>query len=397
VRILFLLLLVFLWIAAEYVFWVLFKSFFQRSLYRTLFTILWFGLPLLGFFWMLTRHPATDFSTKLIGNLVVWFALSKAMAMLFLSLAYVGHAIYSWASHSNALPGRRIFLRNFSVAAIGLPMLAGIWGLLVTASEFKIHRVKIKSPRIPNSFKGFKIVQLSDLHTGSMLQYSTMQKLINTVAELKPDLILFTGDLVNNLANEAYPYKKLLSQFNATHGVYSVLGNHDYGDYVKWNSPADKQANFQSMIQLHHELGWTLLRNAHTYIQINNEKIALAGVENWGAKLHFQRHGDLNAATKGIEAQTYTLLMSHDPSHWEAEILDLSHQIDLTLSGHTHGFQFGIEVPGFKWSPVQYVYTQWAGLYYKGDKFLYVNRGTGCIGYSGRIGISPEVTLIELG
>jgi hypothetical protein len=240
------------------------------------------------------------------------------------------------------------------------------------------------------------VVQISDIHTGSVLQRSTMQKMVDAVMAEQADLILFTGDLVNNTSDEVLPFISILGQLSAPLGVYSVLGNHDYGDYYRWDDAESKQANLQAMYDAHAKMGWNLLLNSNVKIaESEGQSFYLAGGENWGAHLNFKRYGDLKKTLNGIPAEACVVLMSHDPSHWEAEILETK-RVGLTLSGHTHGFQFGVEIPGFKWSPSQYVYKQWAGLYSNNGQYLYVNRGTGCIGYSGRVGIRPEISVFEL-
>lgn len=214
--------------------------------------------------------------------------------------------------------------------------------------------------------------------------------------EQKPDLILFTGDLVNNVAGEMQNYMDVFNQFQVPLGVYSILGNHDYGDYVRWDSPQEKTANLEHLKKIHSDLGWQLLLNEHVTIEKGDEKIAIIGIENWSAKARFTKYGDLKKAYAGAALYPFKILLSHDPSHWVAEVLEEYPDIDLMLAGHTHGMQFGIEIPGFKWSPVQYIYRQWAGLYKQGKQKLYVNRGFGFIGYPGRVGILPEITVFEL-
>ena len=213
---------------------------------------------------------------------------------------------------------------------------------------------------------------------------------------LKPDLIVFTGDLVNNLASEVGAYESIFSQLNAPLGVYSILGNHDYGDYVAWDSVEAKRQNMEELKSIHHRMGWRLLLNENVLLQRGDDKIALIGVENWSARVNFKKYGDLQRAYAGIDPSHFQILLSHDPSHWETEVTSSYPHIDLTLSGHTHGMQFGLELPGFRWSPVQYVYRRWAGHYKQQDQQLYINRGFGFLGYPGRVGILPEITLIEL-
>lgn len=214
--------------------------------------------------------------------------------------------------------------------------------------------------------------------------------------DLEPDLIVFTGDLVNNLAEEMKDYVDVFGQLKAPMGVYSVLGNHDYGDYVRWETPVEKRANLQALINTHAKMGWRLLMNEHVALEKGEDKIALLGIENWSAKGNFPRYGDLSKAYEGSAAYPFKILLSHDPSHWKAQILKDYKDIDLTLSGHTHGMQFGFEIPGIRWSPVQYVYNEWAGLYHNKERHLYVNRGFGFLGYPGRVGILPEITMLEL-
>ena len=212
----------------------------------------------------------------------------------------------------------------------------------------------------------------------------------------KPDVILFTGDLVNNTTDEMDDYADVFSQLKAPMGVYSTLGNHDYGDYQQWESPDHKKANLEKMKEVQAALGWRLLMNEHVSLQKGDDKVALIGIENWSAKARFPKYGNLEKAHAGSDTYPFKILMSHDPSHWKAEVLEKYPDIDLMLAGHTHGMQFGVEIPGFKWSPVQYVYKEWAGLYAQANQKLYVNRGFGFIGYPGRVGILPEITVLEL-
>jgi uncharacterized protein len=241
-----------------------------------------------------------------------------------------------------------------------------------------------------------KIVQISDVHSGSFNNKSAVQRGIEKILKLQPDLILFTGDLVNGRADEMANYKDVFARLQAPMGVYSILGNHDYGDYESWNSKEHKVQNLERLKGIHSEMGWKLLLNEHVVLEKNNDRMALLGVENWSAKANFPKYGRLEHAYSGVKDIPFKLLMSHDPSHWDAEVRTKYPDIDLMLAGHTHGMQFGVELPWFRWSPVQYVYRQWAGLYEEGSQKLYVNRGFGFLGYPGRVGILPEITLIEL-
>jgi uncharacterized protein len=292
------------------------------------------------------------------------------------------------------ISSRRSFAGKLALGLASIPFSSMIWGIVKTAYDFKVHKVKIQSSKLPESFKGFRIVQISDIHTGSL--QSQLEKAVDIIKSLKADLIVFTGDLVNNQTNEAFNFKELLADIKAPFGVYSILGNHDYGDYYQWENENAKNENFTKMLKFQEEIGWNLLRNENRKIEKNGEFISIIGLENWGANLHFKKYGDLNKAMIDVDVDSFQVLLSHDPSHWSHEVSLNYKKIDLTLSGHTHGFQFGIEIPGFKWSPSKYIYPQWAGLYMKNDQYLYVNRGLGCLGYMGRIGIKPEITLIEL-
>jgi len=281
----------------------------------------------------------------------------------------------------------------------------GIWlilslsiinGIFRGRFDWKVIKKNLKFSNVPKAFEGFRIVQISDIHIGSFFdRHGPVEGAIEKINRQKPDLILFTGDLVNNYAKETNGWAEIFSRLKAKHGIYSVYGNHDYGEYVKWESPGQLEENMKEFEQAHRDFGYQLLKNEHVLIEKDGESFALAGVENWGLP-PFPQHGDLKAAVHGIAEGMFTILMSHDPSHWDAQIIPDS-KVDLTLSGHTHGMQFGIEIGNWKWSPVKYRYPRWAGLYEKGQQRLYVNRGFGYIGFPGRVGIKPEITLIELG
>jgi predicted MPP superfamily phosphohydrolase len=250
---------------------------------------------------------------------------------------------------------------------------------------------------LPASFKGLKIVHISDIHSGSFTNKDAVMKGVKKIIDEKADLILFSGDLVNDRATEMEEYIDAFSQLKAPLGVYSTFGNHDYGDYASWPiNGISKEQNLLNLAKVHADLGWRLLMNEHVVLEKNGEQIALLGIENWSNKARFPKHGRMDLAYAGAEKYPFKILMSHDPSHWDAQVVPQYTDVDLTFSGHTHGMQFGIEIPGFHWSPVQYVYKQWAGLYEEGKQKLYVNRGFGFIGYPGRVGILPEITVIEL-
>lgn len=288
------------------------------------------------------------------------------------------------------------FLSQTAIAFTIIPAVGFLYGIVRGAYKFRVHNVKVPSKKLPQAFHGFKIVQLSDIHTGSFVNANALNKAFDMVMELKPDLILFTGDLVNNVSSETNGFEAAYRKLQAPYGVYSVLGNHDYGDYVSWDSKEAKQANLEQLKQTQAQVGWRLLMNEHVPLEKNGEKIALLGIENWGGNMRFPRYGKMDEAHKGTEVYPFKILMSHDPSHWSVQVTKDYADVDLTLSGHTHGMQFGIEIPGLRWSPSKYFYPQWAGLYKQDEQFLYVNRGLGFLGYPGRLGIWPEITLIEL-
>jgi predicted MPP superfamily phosphohydrolase len=281
------------------------------------------------------------------------------------------------------------------VAAI--PFAGLLYGMVRGKYAFQIHRAEISSKRLPSAFDGFTIAHLSDIHIGSFAAPNEVKGAIDKVLSEKPDLILFTGDLVNNKSDELDGWQEILGKLKAPYGVYSVLGNHDYGDYAQWDSASAKAYNLQSLKDRQKNMGWNLLLNQSAQITKDGSTINLAGVENWGAG-RFAKYGDLEKALNQAVPDLFTILMSHDPSHWDAQVRPHKQTVDLTLSGHTHGMQMGIEIPGWlRWSPSQYIYKQWAGLYRDDeDQHLYVNRGFGHLGYPGRVGIWPEITMIKL-
>jgi uncharacterized protein len=288
------------------------------------------------------------------------------------------------------------FMSQLAVTFTVIPAIGFLYGMVRGAYKYKVHNVKVPSPNLPDAFHGYKIVQISDIHTGSFLDNSALSRAFDIVMEQGAELILFTGDLVNNKAEESKGFEEVYKKLKAPNGVFSIFGNHDYGDYVQWDSHEEKKQNLEDLKEVHKNAGWRLLMNEHVPIEKNGEKIALLGIENWGGNMNFPKYGKMDEAHKGTEEYKYKILMSHDPSHWEKQVQIEYQSVDLTLSGHTHGMQFGIEIPGLKWSPIKYFYKQWAGLYKKDNQFLYVNRGLGFLGYPGRLGIWPEITVIEL-
>jgi len=290
--------------------------------------------------------------------------------------------------------------RSVFLSWMGFAVGGGVFGSLLygfgNKYKYKTERLKLSFDTLPAAFKGMKIVHISDIHSGSFTDKKAVEKGIQKILDEKPDLILFTGDLVNDHADEMAEYASVFARLKAPMGVFSSLGNHDYGDYRTWSSEKEKSDNHTRLKQLHADMGWRLLMNEHLPLEKEGQQIAILGIENWSAKANFARYGKMAEAYAGSEKYPFKILLSHDPSHWEAEVREKYKDVDLMLSGHTHGMQFGVEIPGFRWSPVQYVYKQWAGLYEKDNQKLYVNRGFGFIGYPGRVGILPEITVIEL-
>jgi predicted MPP superfamily phosphohydrolase len=334
-------------------------------------------------------------------SLLLVLLVPKLVGVLFLigedAYRFVRGVIGSVSSPSEPfLADRRKFISNAALITASIPFASMLYGMAVTAFHFSVKRKTIVFDDLPEAFDGLQIVQISDLHSGSFASDSFISSAIDEILSLKPDLIFFTGDLVNNEATEAEPFVKQFNRLEAKLGVHSILGNHDYGDYGPWPTKEAKAENLERLKSVHDNSGWNLLLNENHIVEKNGERIAIVGVENWGGSRHFPKYGDLDKAIDGAEDVPFKILLSHDPSHWDAKIKAHAQKFQLTLSGHTHGAQFGIEIPGFKWSPVQYIYKQWAGLYKDKGQHIYVNRGLGFIGYMGRIGIRPEITLLEL-
>jgi len=294
------------------------------------------------------------------------------------------------------MPDRRRFISQVALGLAAVPFLSLIYGIFEGKYNFKVFKQTIFFPDLPEAFDGFKITQISDVHSGSFDNPEKINYAIDLINKQESDMILFTGDIVNTHAKEMHPWLETFNRIkNYKYGKFAVLGNHDYGEYVTWPSEKEKEETFQQIKKLYGQIGFKLLLNEHTYIQKGDDKIALIGVENWG--VNFKKAGDLNKASENVNQDDFKILMSHDPSHWDAEIKEHPKNFHLTLAGHTHGMQFGIEIPGyFKWSLAQYIYKQWAGLYENLGRYVYVNRGFGFHAYPGRVGIMPEITVIEL-
>jgi predicted MPP superfamily phosphohydrolase len=330
--------------------------------------------------------------------------LSKVVGILFVfiddlqrGVRYVA-GLFNKGAERN-LPGDAIsrsdFLAKTAVAAAAIPLGAMAYGVISGAHDYRVRRVTVKLPNLPKSFDGIKIGQLSDIHSGSFFNKTAVKGGVEMFLREKPDMIFFTGDLVNNESSEVKEYMEIFSKLKAPRGVYSVTGNHDYGDYHPWASMDAKVNNFRSLMEAHRLMGFDLLMNEHRFVEESGDKLAIIGIENWGAG-RFSKYGKMEKAYAGTDEAQVKLLLSHDPSHWDAQVRPYYADIDVAFAGHTHGFQFGVELGGIKWSPSQYVYKQWAGLYQQQEQYLYVNRGFGYLGYPGRIGMPPELTIMEL-
>jgi uncharacterized protein len=340
--------------------------------------------------WVITGLVATYFS-KLFGVVVLLVDDAQRLVKWLANFFYKGV--------DSSLPGEAItrseFLSKAAILASGVPLGAFAYGIISGAHDYRIIRQQVLIKDLPKAFDGFRLVQLSDIHTGSFWNKTAVQGGVDMVLQEKPDLIVFTGDLVNNETDEVRNYIDVFNKLKAPFGVKSITGNHDYGDYRNWNTTEEKAQNFADLIRAHKELGFDLLMNQNRTITVNGEGIGIMGVENWG-KGRFAKYGKLDVAYQGMAEIPTKILLSHDPSHWDEQVRQLYPDIDLMLAGHTHGFQFGVEIGGVKWSPSQYVYKQWAGLYKEGNQQLYVNRGFGYLGYPGRVGMPPEITVLEL-
>ena len=294
------------------------------------------------------------------------------------------------------IASRRKFLSQVALGLAAIPFSSLLYGMYRGKYRLRVLNYTLHFEDLPHAFDGYRITQISDIHSGSFDNREKIEYGVNLINKQQSDVILFTGDLVNNKSSEMAEWKELFGTLKAKDGVFSVLGNHDYGDYIDWPTPDAKAQNLADLVGLQKEMGYDLLLNESRFIEKNGERIAIVGVENWGAG-GFKKAGDLKKAAAGIKKDDFKILMSHDPSHWEKEVIQDDYHYHLTLSGHTHGMQFGIEIPGWiKWSPIKWRYKYWAGIYKEMGQYINVNRGFGYLGYPGRVGIWPEITVIEL-
>lgn len=322
--------------------------------------------------------------------LVVFITQLVFLLVLFAEDIYRG----SLAAIHGFLPERTRFVSQVGLLLAGIPFVSFIYGMTRGKHDYKVHRHTLYFDDLPEAFDGFTITQISDIHAGSFRNAAAVQRGIDLINAQNSDLFVFTGDLVNNEAKEIEPWQDHFGQIKAPYGKFAILGNHDYGDYISWRSWQEKAHNLHTLKLHHASIGHRLLLDEHVTIEREGQSITLLGVENWGHG--FGQRGDLEKALLGVDKNTFKILLSHDPSHWDAQVKDHTSDIHLTLSGHTHGMQFGIELPGLRWSPVKYRYPNWAGMTSHCGRYLYVNRGFGFLGFEGRVGIWPEITVIEL-
>jgi len=347
------------------------------------------------------RYSASVRTWVMTGLVALYFSKIFAVVVLFVDdlTRGVKWVMSLFGKSAEANPGEVIprseFLAKTALIAASVPLGAMAYGIISGAHDYRIRRKTVSLPNLPKAFDGIRIAQVSDIHSGSFFNKTAVKGGVDMVLKEKPDLIFFTGDLVNNEAAEIKEYIDVFNKLKAPLGVYSITGNHDYGDYHRWPTLQVKQQNFKDLIEAHRILGFDLLMNENRTLRLNGEELAILGIENWGGR-GFAKYGKLDQAYAGVEHAPVKLLLSHDPSHWDNQVRPLYPDIDLMFAGHTHGFQFGVEIGGFQWSPSQYAYKQWAGLYQEGGQYLYVNRGFGYLGYPGRIGMPPEITILEL-
>ena len=346
------------------------------------------------------RSAGQTNSFQLAAGFMLTFLIPKLLLVIIMfgeDVFRVFRKGYSWVTpgETAVFESRRIFIAKIALGLAAIPFASFIYGIVQGRYNYKVLKYQLTFNDLPDAFDGFKITQISDIHSGSFTNKEKIQYGVDLINQQESDLMLFTGDLVNNMATEMDDWIDVFKTLYAPFGKFSVLGNHDYGDYVEWDTPEDKVKNFQAVKDLHPKIGFDLLLDEHRYIEKDGQRLALIGVENWGKG--FNQAGNLAKASSEVGKDEFKILMTHDPSHWEYKVKADDFNYHLTLSGHTHGLQMGIEIPGwFRWSPSQYIYKQWAGLYQEFGRYINVNRGFGYHAFPGRVGIWPEVTVIEL-
>jgi len=383
-----------------------FKTLFKSTLMHWTYIVLFLGALIFLTIKVMTYDPGDGFkgTAAIAGSIFAAFFLLALVLGFFLLLEDIvrligfGYNKIAGVSDSDAgfLPSRRKFVSGIALGLAALPFGALLYGMYRGKYNYQVLKYELEFDDLPDAFHNYQITQISDVHSGSFDDYKKVEYGVNLVNEQNSDVIFFTGDIVNNRSNELEPWKEVFSRLDAKDGVFSILGNHDYGDYAVWDTEEEKEQNLEDLKIMQKEMGFDLLLNSNRFLEKDGHKIALVGVENWG-RGGFKKAGDLQRAKEGVSKEDFKILLSHDPSHWEDVVIHDDYHFHLTLSGHTHGMQFGVEIPGWiKWSPVKWRYKYWAGIYKELDQFINVNRGFGFIGYPGRFGIWPEISVITL-
>ena len=360
-------------------------------------------LAYINFFYVIFSSDRTSGQTRQF-QWAAGFMLLALLPKLFVLIFMFGEDVVRYiqkgisflsSKETQPVAGRRKFISQIALGIAAIPFASLLYGIFKGKFNYKVLKYQLAFKDLPEAFDGFTITQITDIHSGSFDNKEKIQYGVDLINQQNSDVILFTGDIVNNFAKEMDPWIDMFKSLKAPAGKFSILGNHDYGDYSQWETEDDKKANFEAVKEIHPKIGFDLLLNEHRYLEKDGQKIALVGVENWGKG--FKKAGDLQKASEGVHQEDFKILMTHDPTHWDLKVKEDDFNYQLTLSGHTHGLQFGIEIPGFfRWSPSQYVYKQWAGLYEEFGRYVNVNRGFGYHAFPGRVGIWPEITVIEL-
>ncbi|MDF0716830.1 metallophosphoesterase [Muricauda sp. 334s03] len=383
-----------------------FRTLFKSPLMQWAYIVLFLGALIFLTIKVMTYDPGSGFkgTAAIAGTIFAAFFLLALVLGFFLLLEDVvrvlGYGYNKIVGVSDAdagyFPSRRKFISGIALGLAALPFGALLYGMYRGKYNYQVLKYELEFDDLPDAFHNYQITQISDVHSGSFDDYQKVEYGVNLVNEQKSDVIFFTGDIVNNRSEELEPWKEVFSRLDAKDGVYSILGNHDYGDYAVWDTEEEKAQNLEELKAMQKEMGFDLLLNSNRFLEKDGKKIALVGVENWG-RGGFKKAGDLQKAKEGVSKEDFKILLSHDPSHWEDVVIHDDYHFHLTLSGHTHGMQFGVEIPGWvKWSPVKWRYKYWAGIYKEMEQFINVNRGFGFIGYPGRFGIWPEISVITL-
>ncbi|WP_127136511.1 metallophosphoesterase [Flagellimonas oceanensis] len=383
-----------------------FRTLFKSPLMQWAYIVLFLGALIFLTIKVMTYDPGDGFkgTAAIAGTIFAAFFLLALVLGFFLLLEDVvrvlgyGYNKIVGVSDTDAgyFPSRRKFISGIALGLAALPFGALLYGMYRGKYNYQVLKYELEFDDLPDAFHNYQITQISDVHSGSFDDYQKVEYGVNLVNEQQSDVIFFTGDIVNNRSDELEPWKEVFSRLDAKDGVFSILGNHDYGDYAVWDTEEEKEQNLEDLKTMQKEMGFDLLLNSNRFLEKDGEKIALVGVENWG-RGGFKKAGDLQKAKEGVSQDDFKILLSHDPSHWEDVVIHDDYHFHLTLSGHTHGMQFGVEIPGWvKWSPVKWRYKYWAGIYKEMEQFINVNRGFGFIGYPGRFGIWPEISVITL-